>query len=334
MSLPYLVRLLCLCFASFFVLNALVALVIHFVSKTAILFSETRPPGAAAGLLFVLRLLPLALATLSVAGLCIPSYLWLEPAATGERVGWVCAALGLLGTITWFLSILRAAEALLASRRHNRLCASAGQETIIPGDPSPVVVIENEAPLLVMSGLLHPRLLISRGVLAALSAEELDVALRHEHAHRTSRDNSKRLLFLLAPDLFPFIPTLRTLERNWSKFTEWAADDQATARDSVRALSLAAALVQVARMGAGPRLPALSTRLLAADLDLSARIARLLRAAQLTTARPARLTPAHTFPLRSPLPTAGLLVFSSLAALLLAPPVLSAVHELLELLLR
>lgn len=323
MIFPYLLRLLCLCFASFFLLNAALGLLVRLSCNFAIRFAETRTPGTAARFLLVLRILPFVLATFFVAGLCVPSYLWLEPAVAAERVGVVCAVLGLLGAGTWCISLTRATHAVLASIRHNRIYALAGQEFRIPGEPSPLLVVENEAPLLAISGLLRPRLLISRGVLAALSAEELNAALRHEHAHSTSRDNAKRLLILLAPDIFPFARPLRILERNWSKFTEWAADDQATGGDSLRALSLAAALVRVARMGSAPRLPILSTSLLACDRDLSARVERLLHPAPVISPQPSRTKPM--------LRGAALLLAGSLAALLLAPSTLSLVHELLEL---
>ena len=326
MILPYLLRLLCLCFASFFVLNAAAGLFVRVSSKSAIRFAESRRSGTAAHFLFAVRMLPVVLAALFVIGLCVPSYLWLEPAATAERVGLLCVVLGLLGAATWFASLARTIHSLLASLRHNRLCRSAGKETSLPGNSSPIVLVEDEAPLLALSGLLRPQLLISRGVLRVLSTEELDAALRHENAHRTSRDNAKRLLLLLAPDILPFIRPLRMLEHSWSKFAEWAADDQAAAGDSRRALSLAAALVQVARMGAGPRLPFLSTPLLAGDRDLSARVDRLLHAAPFASGR--------TWKPQLGLRTAGLLFAGYLAALLLAPSALSSVHELLELLLH
>ncbi|HKN76003.1 MAG TPA: hypothetical protein VJW94_12570 [Candidatus Acidoferrum sp.] len=326
MILPYLVRLLCLSFASFFVLNLAAGLLVWILSKPAIRFAQTRTSSSAARLLLALRLLPLALAGLFVVGLCVPSYLWLEPAATAERVGFLCVVLGLLGAAIWFASIARTVHSILASLRHNRLCRLAGEETRIQGNSFPVVLVDDEAPLLALSGLLRPRLLISRGVLRVLSLEEFDAALRHEHAHRTSRDNAKRLLLLLAPDIFPFVRPLSMLEHSWSKFAEWAADDQAAAGDSRRALSLAAALVHVARMGAGPRLPFLSTPLLAGDRDLSARVDRLLQAAP--------IAPAHTSKSKHRLLNAGFLLAVCLAAVLLAPSALSSVHELLELLLH
>jgi Zn-dependent protease with chaperone function len=326
MILPYLLRLLCLCFASFFVLNAAAGLIVRISSKSAIRFAESRTPGTAAQFLIALRMLPFVLATLFVVGLCVPSYLWLEPVATAERVGMLCVVLGLLGAAIWLASIARTVHSLVASHRHNRLCRLAGQEMRVPGNPAPIVLVEDETPLLALSGLLRPRLLISRAVFRVLSAEELEAALAHEHAHRTSRDNAKRLLLLLAPDVFPFVRLFRMLECRWSKFAEWAADDQASAGDSRRALSLAAALVHVARMGSAPRLPFLSTSLLACDRDLSARVDRLLLADPRTPPCPSKT--------RLRLQGAGLLFAVYLAALLLAPSALSSVHELLELLLH
>ena len=326
MILTYLMRLFCLCLASFFVINLVAGLLVLTSSKLAVRFADARSPRAAAHLLLALRLLPFALAVLFVVGLCVPSYLWLEPAATAERVGLLCVALGLLGAVTWLISIERTARCLFASLRHLRLCRLAGRETCMPGASSSLVVVEDEAPLLALSGLLRPQLLISRGVLHALSSEELDAALAHEQAHRRSRDNVKRLFFLLAPDIFPLVRPLRTLERSWSKFAEWAADDQATAGNSRRALSLAGALVRVARMGSAARLPYLSTSLLACDRDLSARVERLLYVIPVLGAN---AKPAH-----HGLRTAGFLLAGGLAALFLAPFALSSVHELLELLLH
>jgi Zn-dependent protease with chaperone function len=326
MILPYVLRLLCLCFASFFVLNALAGLLVGISSKSAIRFAESRTPRVAARFVLVLRVLPFVLATFFVAGLCVPSYLWLEPAATSEHVGFVSVVLGILGATTWCGSIARTAHSLVASLRHNRICRVAGEEVGAPGESSSLLILESDAPLLALSGLFRPCLLISRSVLHALSSEELDTALAHEQAHRRSRDNAKRLLLLLAPDIFPFVRPFRSLERHWSKFAEWAADDQATAGDASRALSLAAALVGVARLGSAPRLPYLSTALLACDRDLSARVNRLLQVVPITRAR--RNPPHHRFR------NLGVLILGGLTALVLAPAALSSVHELLELLLH
>ena len=325
MIFSYLPRLLCLCFASFFLLNGTAGFIVRISGKSAIRFAESRPPAEAARFLLVLCMLPFAVATLFVLGLCVPSYLWLEPLATSERINPICAALGLLGAATCFLSLTRTALSLHTSMRHNRLCRLAGSEMHLAAEFSPALVVEDEAPLLALSGMLRPRVLISRGVLRDLSPEELDAALRHEQAHYAACDNAKRLLLLVAPDVFPFVRPLRMLERSWSKFAEWAADDHAAAGDPRHALSLAAALVRVARMGSGPRLPFLSTSLLACDRDLAARVDRLLLSASIARGR-ARQAQPH-------LHSASFLLAGCLVALLLAPATLSLVHSLLELLL-
>src|SRR5208337_1784513 len=119
--------------------------------------------------------------------------------------------------------------------RYLRQCERHGRKIQVPGEPSPALLLADKAPVLAVAGVVHPRLVISKRLLRGLTAEQRDAALRHERAHRTSRDNIKRFLILLAPDVLPFLRTFAALERSWAKFTEWAADDQATEGDSRRA---------------------------------------------------------------------------------------------------
>lgn len=325
MNFSYVLRLLCLSFASFFVLSAVLTVLVRAASSYAIAFSVSRTPRAAARFLFTLRLLPAAVAALFVFGLCVPSYLWLEPSVTSERISLACAVFGILAAAACSNAVTRSARALMTSLRFNRRCASRATEMRVPGVPT-LLVIESRVPVLAMAGVLRPRLVISRSVLNALSPAELRAALLHEQSHLSSRDNFKRLLLLLAPDFFPFRGILRNLERNWSRFIEWAADDQAAAGDSLRAASLAAALVRVARLGSAAALPALSTSLLACDRDLSARVDRLLHSASAHESRPA--SRAWFFG------TSALFAAALLSAVLLAPFLLSSVHNLLERFLR
>ena len=326
MTVPYLLRLLCLSMASFFLVNAVAGLAASFVSRRAIRFAETMRPRSAARFLFTLRLLPLVLGAGAVLGLCIPSYFWLEPEGTPERVGFACLALVVLGAASWSVSVARIARAFAASVRCNRLWRQAGQEACLPGEISKVTIVEKETPLLALAGVLRPRLVVSRCVLGALSAEQLDVVLYHENAHCTSHDNLKRLFLLLAPDPIPFVFGFSRIERAWAKFTEWAADDEAARGDSQRALTLAAALLRVARMGAGPRLSFLHTSLVAGSDDLSARVDRLLC---LEPARPQSPPLAHFF-----MRGAALLMAGTVAVLMILPATLSSVHQLLELFLH
>ena len=148
----------------------------------------------------------------------------------------------------------------------------------------------------------------------------LAAALRHEHAHEVSRDNFKRLLLLVAPGLLPGWPGFTAIERSWGRFTEWAADDIAAAGDSARSVSLAGALVRVARMGACPQQPPLVTSLLAETDDLAQRVDRLLR----VTPAPSRMGSRKLTAIAAA--SAAMLLAIAMAQ----PATLHSVHRLME----
>ena len=326
MIVPYALRLLCLCLASFFVVNAAAALATGLALRTIIRMAETMRPRSAAHFLFGLCVLPCALGAGAVLFFCVPSYLWLEPQASPERVGWTCFTLAILGVVTWLGSFARAAGALAASIRFRGAWQDVGRAILLE-ESSTAIIVNKDAPLLALAGLFRPRLIVSNALLRSLSQEELQVALQHENAHRDSRDNLKRLVLLLTPTPIPFVRVFSSLEQRWAKLSEWAADDEAVRGDSQRALSLATALLRVARMmGAPPRLSFLDTSLCADDRDLSARVERLLHVEPLRTKPPSRT---RTFAIGSTLGTAV-----CFALFLTWPATLSSVHRLLELFLR
>jgi hypothetical protein len=322
----YHLRLLCLCSASFFLVNTLMGLAAWLATPAAVRLAERMTPRIAVRFLLALRMIPAVSAFLAVVGLCVPSYLRLEPESTAEGIGLPCLVMALLGAAVWALSIARTLRAITQSRSYIRNCQRAGRKTVVPGEVFPILLIEEEMPILALAGVIRTQLLISRGVMQALSAEEFEAALRHEDAHRDSGDNFKRLLFLLAPDILPFSRCFQSLELHWARLTEWATDDRSTAGDPRRALSLAAALVRVARMGAGPRLPLFLTSLLGDERELLARVDRLLRL-EIQCESPIRRWRALTG-------SGALALTCCAAAVFLWPSTLSSVHGLLEHLIR
>ena len=300
MMFPYFWRLVCLALASFFIIHLALALILRCATPWAVRTAERLRPQVAARCLLALRLMPASLAAVVVGALCIPSYLWLEPAYTTEKIGLGCIMASFCGLAAWIAAATRAAR---SSSRSRQLVTSGG------------------VPLLALAGIIHPRLVISPEVLSALTPEQLDAALRHEEAHRISHDNLKRLLVLLSPGLFPGFNGFRALERGWSRFTEWAADDCAVAGNSERSLCLAAALVRVARLG-GPT-PPMMTSLLGDRADLATRVDRLLRGDSIAE------KPATNKVLCFAITAAVL----TCAAAILQPSTLSTVHRLLESLL-
>ncbi len=252
MTLPYILRLLCLSLACFFAVNLASDLAVRWFSARAIRRAERLPAHVAARMLLALRLFPAGFALFCVIGFCVPSYLWLEPDSAQEAAGFLCLTAAALGAAMWIASFARAALAALRSSRYVRDHA----------DTSGTVAL---------LGILRPRVIVSSEVVSRLTAAQLDAVLSHELAHRTSRDNLKRLMILMAPGR-PF----RNIERAWKRFSEWAADDVAVAGDPRRAVELASALVSVARFPGGT-LPELATALVADGAGLAERVDRLLQ---------------------------------------------------------
>ena len=324
MIFPYWLRLLCLCFASFFLIHCVLSLILWLVSRRMIRLAERIRPRLATTFLFFSRMAPAGLSLLIVLGLCVPSYLWLEPDSVAERIGFACVAAALLGFTTWNIAIARSLWAAAKSFRYTHQCQQAGREARICGESGPVLVLQQETPLLALTGVIQTRLLISRGVISVLTPSQLDAALRHEVAHRISRDNLKRLLLLLAPDVLPFSKAFASIDRVWNRLSEWAADDYAAGTDARRALSLAGAVVRVARMGAAPRALNLLTALIDDDQDLSIRVERLLYSKRANENLPQGSL------LRVIVGCTALLVTGCISTALLWPATLSSVHELLE----
>jgi Zn-dependent protease with chaperone function len=322
MNLPYTMRLLCLCCASFFMIHLALALAARLGAGTAVRIAEHLKPSSAARLLFALRMSPLVFSLFAVLAFCIPSYLWLEPEATGEKVGFFCVLTALMGVAIWASALKRVAGAVRGTSRYLHDCERHGRKITVPGEVSPALLLADQTAVLAVAGVFRPQLVISKRVMHGLSPEQREAALSHERAHCTSGDNLKRFLILLAPDAMPFWGTFHGLERAWSKFTEWAADDAASAGDPERALSLAAALVRVAKMGSKPRLGYLSCSLVGGDRELSERVDRLLRP-QPKPGKPVREVVAI-------LTSASALAASAVAVMTIWPGSLSLVHQALE----
>jgi Zn-dependent protease with chaperone function len=326
MILPYLARLACLCLAAFFLAHLALGLVVSGLTPWAVRAASRMAPVPGARFLLLLRLFPAGFAFFLVAGLCTPSYLWLEPKGAEETMGPLCLALASMGLTVCAMSVARAALALARSRCHLRQCRQVSREMRLPGERSAAWVMDGPTPYVMLAGVIRPRLVISRKVVAALSTEQLAAVVRHERAHGRSHDNFKRLLVLLAPGLLPLVPGFRTIERTWARISEWAADDRAAAGKSRRSLSLAAALVQVARLGSPAAAPRLATSLMADGADLSERVDRLLRPNR-RLARSARREPVLAA-------SAGLLLTGAAAAVLAHPVTLYSAHEFLEFLIQ
>jgi Zn-dependent protease with chaperone function len=274
MILPYALKLLASCAAVFFLVHGFLGFAAWSAAPMAIRFAERMPARQGARFLLLLRFFPLSFSVLVVAGICVPSYLLFEPRVYAEPMNLFCSGAALCGFGIWGVSISRSIYALVRSAEFARAAELAGRATPLPGDPALTVVLCDGPPIFGLCGIFRARVILSRDVRMALSPEEFEVALRHENAHRISSDNLKRLLILLAPEALPGLRCFARLERAWTKLSEWSADDDASRQDAQAPLLLAQALIQVARLGVGPR-SRLSVSLVGGS-NLEERVNRLL----------------------------------------------------------
>ena len=316
---PYMARLLLLSLACFFLVNLAASAVIGVLLRPALRVASRRMPPDAARLMLGLRMFPAAAALVAVGAFCVPSYFWLEPDGGFEAVGFWCMAAASLGATICVTAVFRTLRAFIRSYRAvNEWRKSASRMKVAGQD---CLITAEQGALIALAGFVRSRLVVSEAVVSALSRDELDAAIRHECAHGASRDNIKRLLALLAPDPVPFLRPFSVLDRGWTMFSEWAADDAAVAGDARRSLSLAAALVRVARLSA-ERQPALASALIPEQRCVAARVERLLSPAP----------PCAASGRRGRLALAATIVCG--AAVLFAPAMLKSAHAVLEQLMR
>jgi bla regulator protein blaR1 len=318
MIVPYVLRLLCLCLGSFFLIHLALSVFANALAPWAMRRAEhigqRQPVRSAAMLLLALRLFPAVVSVAAVAALCVPSFLSFESERGSEAAGLPFLATAALGASIWALSLTRSVRALVRSHRHVPRASA-----IVFGESEEVWLWEGPAPFIGLAGLLRPRVVVSRSVASALEGDQLAAALKHERAHRASADNLKRLLLLLAPEALPGVSLFRPLDRAWARLAEWAADDWAAA-DASSSIALAEALVRVARLGAAPRTSPLVSAFVPPGEDISTRVNRLLNGASYASGHSQIL---------------GSALFASLfavpfAVVAVAPGSLSAVHQLLE----
>lgn len=314
-------KLGCFSLASFFLINSSLALIVHWVTPAAVRFVSRFRPRTAARFLLSLRFVPGGLALFAVAGLCVPSYFWFEPKEIHEELGFLGWTLAWMCIFALVISTGRAFRVSFATRRFARVCRRQGRAALLP-EGYGVFLLDSDETLLATVGVIQPQIVISSRVLRNLSTQELAVALEHERAHLMSRDNAKRLLMLLAPDV-PFSRCFASLERSWIRFTEWAADDQAAAGDSQRRLSLASALIQMTKLGL-PSRHTFALSFVADDIGLSARVDRLLEEKSVE----------DHFKLKGQVLLGAATLITLLVAAMMQPSVWYTVHQLFEHLVR
>lgn len=310
--------------AWFIAVNVAVSVLVACLARPIIQRGALERPGG----WLLLRLAPAAASALFVLVLFVPSYWQYEPRESVEGFDLTLTTIAVAGVALIAASAIRGLLAWRSAARrvhrwveHARPISAAGA---MAGAP-PVFVVDSDQPVIALSGVYRHRLLVTRGLVDALTSTELEVVIAHELGHRRACDNLKRLAMRAAPDLLRFTRIARDLEQRWAAAAEHLADSAAGTGAGARC-ALASALVKVARlrtggasvMDAAPLTEPIST--LIGGGDITARVQRLLDDRQ-----PAR-----------PGVSAGLAGLVALAAVIAIAysPLLRAIHDTTERLIR
>ncbi len=139
-----------------------------------------------------------------------------------------------------------------------------------------VGLVASSYPFSFVWGYLESKLVVSTGLLNALSRTELASVLEHEAAHHTRRDNLTKLALLIGRYLSPAFPLTGLLYHWWSEQVEMICDELAVRRTQTP-VELAEALVRLKRMTLVAASPAATSGLFGEDQEnFERRVERVL----------------------------------------------------------
>lgn len=201
------------------------------------------------------------------------------------------------GLIAWLLfNIARTIMRTTAEQRRQRLLVDVIGDPWLPHD---AYLLPSAKPVAYCVPGRRARIVLSRGTLDLLNAEQVQAVLAHERAHARGRHDLLLLPFIALALAFPWVPVVRTARAAVPVLLEMLADDQA--RRTHDHVVLVQAIVQMA----APASQSLGVTPALADSAVLQRVDRLLHG----TRNGSRWMPATAYS------TAGLLLCGPLAVL-------------------
>lgn len=189
--------------------------------------------GLAGGLL---ALEACALVALAPYGDDVPSAL-ADVDSGGTWWSYGAAGLGLVILVRLVHVLLRSTLRTLRERRRHRVMLDllASRNPLL----ADTLVVDHDAPVAYCLPGLRSRVVVSRGMLAALEEQELRAVIAHERAHLGQRHDLVILPFIALGATFPWLPAVRTAQEQVLLLVEVLADDRAARRHDARLLASA-----------------------------------------------------------------------------------------------
>jgi Zn-dependent protease with chaperone function len=307
---------------SFLVFGTILALAAFAMVALARLLSRTArltvPPRILAGLCTGAVVAPPAVAAWLVAAALLPLS-WMDGPAVGAAHGTSLHATHLVGELTadmvpgfaygalLLVGISAAVSGWMTARGHRRLSWAITRLEVTGPLPAPTQVsalqtaardrgldvglVQSDRPFSFVWGFHRSKLVMSTGLLAALTPTELAGVLEHEAAHHARRDNLVKLLLSVCAHATLAVPLARLVLRWRNEQVELLCDEAASG--TTAPLDIAEALVKLRRRAQTPAtLPVLGTSSFLPEDDriLEHRVRRLLTLADHPVAlRPGRV---------------------------------------------
>lgn len=246
----------------------------------------TGEPARRARRLATLRLLPALGAAIAGAVVCA-AFIAFEPWRDGEDITRLAPVFAALALALILSAIWRGVRLARATRRTIDAWLRAAEPIALAGISAPAFAVRADFPIVAVVGLAKPRLIIARSVLETCSESELEAVLAHEQGHIDRRDNLRRLLLSIAPDVLSWLPASERLFSAWRDAAEEASDDDAARIGVDGRVRLASALVKVARLATGGHAsPLMPASALYRGESLDRRVRRLLEVSAPVDPRP------------------------------------------------
>ena len=234
-------------------------------------------------IIFALRVLPFLFAVIFVFGFFAPAYFLFEPHTPKETVTAKIGFLAVLSIIGILAASLRVFGTWWRTHRLVKSWLERSEIVFVENVSLPVYRIRHPFPVIAVVGTFQTKMFIAEQVFSSLNERELAAAVNHECGHLAARDNLKRTLLRICRDLLVF-PLGKTLDKAWAENAEAAADEYAAAKGgNPSALSLAAALVKIARIApknAAPAMPLSASLIGDQTADITWRVRRLVDLAE------------------------------------------------------